>query len=291
MSVKKDQQRGTWYFVVDVAGVDGRRHQHKKRGFATKKLAEAAEAIVVAEQARGTFVRPSRGTVEAFLIDEWLPAKVATVKPSTAASYRQMIRSYVVPRLGALELGKVDGATLNALYAELLANGRTGASGRSGGLSAKSVRNVHGLLHRALRDAVRWRRLAVNPCDAADQPRKDTPEMRVWSATHLGRFVAASASDRLGAAWRLSATTGMRRGELLGLRWSDLDLDAATATIRQTITMVGDRPEVGTPKSRAGARVSRSTSVLWRPCGRGALLRLLNGWRWAPAGRAATISS
>ena len=110
MSVKRDARRGTWYLVVDVAVANGKRHQLKRRGFATKKAAEAAEAVIVAEQARGTFVRPSRGTLEAFLVDEWLPAKVATLKPSTAASYRQMIRSYVVPRVGAVELAKVDGA-------------------------------------------------------------------------------------------------------------------------------------------------------------------------------------
>ena len=79
--------------------------------------------------------------------------------------------------------------------------------------------------------------------------------MRVWTAAHLGRFITTTAADRLGVAWRLAATTGMRRGEVLGLRWSDLDLDTARATIRQTMTMVGDRPQVGTPKSRAGRAV------------------------------------
>jgi len=143
---------------------------------------------------------------------------------------------------------------LNALYAHLSADGRTGASGRTGGLSAKTVRNVHGLLHRAFRDAIRWRRLAVNPCDAADQPRKASPEMKAWTTAELGRFITVTAGDRDGAVWRLLATTGMRRGELLGLRWADVDLDGKMFTIRQTVTMVGDRPEVGTPKTAAGNR-------------------------------------
>jgi integrase len=254
MSVKKDPRRGTWFFVVDVAGVGGRRQQFKRRGFATKKAAAAAEAAVVAEQAQGTFVRPSKVTVGAFLVDEWLPAKRAGLKPSTAASYVQMTDAYVVPTLGPVALGKVDGAMLNALYAHLLSDGRTGASGRAGGLSAKSVRNVHGMLHRAFRDAIRWRLLVANPCDAADPPRTATPEMHVWSSLELGRFLEATADERGAAAWVLLATTGMRRGELLGLRWSDVDLDAKTVTVRQTLTMAGDRPEVGTPKSKAGNR-------------------------------------
>ncbi len=76
-----------------------------------------------------------------------------------------------------------------------------------------------------------------------------------WSAAQLGRFIEATASEREAAWWRLLATTGMRRGELLGLRWADVDLDAGRLTIRQTVTMVGNSPAQGTPKSRAGLRM------------------------------------
>jgi integrase len=253
-AIYRDPTRRTWFFVIDLPAAGGRRRQMWRRGFPTKKAAAEALAVVAAEQARGTFVRPSRVTVHRFLADEWLPAKAAALKPSTAAAYRQMIESYIAPRIGDLPLAKVDGSVLNALYADLLANGRTGASGRIGGLSPKTVRNVHGVLHRAFKDAVRWRRLAVNPCDAADQPRRAGPEMRVWTPSELGRFIAATEHDRLGAVWRLLATTGLRRGELAGLRWSDVDLSAGRLTIRQTMTMVDGRPQVGTPKSTAGAR-------------------------------------
>jgi Arm DNA-binding domain/Phage integrase, N-terminal SAM-like domain len=168
MSVKRDTARGTWTFVVDVATADGKRQQLKRRGFATKKAAEAAEAAVIADQARGTFVRPSRVTLGAFLLDEWLPAKRAGLRPSTANSYDRMIHLYVVPAIGATPLSTVDGSMLNALYARLLADGRTETRrGLGAGLSPKTVRNVHGVLARAFRDAVRWGRVHRNPCDAA----------------------------------------------------------------------------------------------------------------------------
>lgn len=249
----KDTVTGMYGYVVDVASV-GPRSQQKRRGFRTIKIAEAERAKVLTETAQGTFVRASRATVERYLLDEWMPAKQPTLKPSTAATYEQMTRAYVVPRIGAVELGRVDGAMLNALYGELLANGRTGASGKRGGLSPKTVRNVHGMMHRAFKDAVRWRRLSVNPADAADQPKMATPEMKAWTSEDLGRFIQATSADRLAGAWRLLATTGMRRGELLGLRWSDVDLAAKRLRIVQTMTMTGDRPEVGTPKTRAGQR-------------------------------------
>ena len=118
-------------------------------------------------------MRPSRVTREPFLLDEWLPAKRATLKPSTAASYEQMISRTWFPTSARLELGKVDGATLNALYAVLLATAAR-RLGRRGGLSPKSVRNVDGMLHRAFADAVRWRRIvatrATRPTSRGERP-------------------------------------------------------------------------------------------------------------------------
>ena len=133
--------------------------------------------------------------MRAFLLDQWLPAKVATLKPSTAATYEQMIRSYVVPRIGDVALGKVDGAMLNSLYADLLAEGRTGASGRSGGLSAKCVRNVHGVLHRAFRDAVRWR-------TARGEPLRRSRPTAQGHAGDAGVVVGAARSVHRGDGWR-----------------------------------------------------------------------------------------
>ena len=293
-SVGRDVKRGTWYFVTRVTGPDGKRVQMRRRGFATKKEATAALGLVLADQARGIAVRPSRTTVAAFLTDEWLPAKRAALKPSTAASYEQMIEAYIVPGIGALELGKVDGSTLNALYARLLSTGRTGASGRTGALSPKTVRNVHGLLHKAFKDAIRWRRLSVNPCDAADQPRKQTPEMQVWTPDELRAFIAGTTDDRLGPLWRVFATTGMRRGEVLGLRWSDVDLANRRLTIRQTVTMVGDRPEVGTPKTAAGTRVvsiddgTVSALKAWKKAQNAERLLMGEGWQGTTTGLVAT---
>lgn len=251
-SIKRDET-GKWLFIIDLPSVNGKRSQMKRRGFATKKLAAEAMAIVVADQSRGSFIRPKRGTVETY-IGEWLAAKSPALKPSTAATYTSFLKTYVTPYIGGLEMSKVDGGTLNTLYALLLADGRTGQSGRRGGLSPKTVRNVHGMLHRAFADAVKWRRLAVNPCDSADQPRKNEPEMMIWTGEQMRVFRDSVADDRLSGVWRLLLTSGMRRGELLGIRWSDLDLTSASLTIRQTMTMVGGLAERGTPKTRAGSR-------------------------------------
>jgi len=255
MAVSKDTQRGTWQFVVRVTAADGSRKQMKRRGFATKKAAETAQAQIIADQVRGTFVRPTRLTLSAFLIDEWLPAKLSRLRPSTANSYDRVIRLYVMPHIGSAPLAAVDGSMLNSLYARLLADGRTETRrGLGPGLSPKTVRNVHGVLTRAFRDGMRWGRLQRNPCDAADPPRGQPPEMKAWTADELRTFTTATSSHRWAGVWALMATTGMRRGEVLGLRWTDVDLRAATVTIRSTRIRYGTTIVTSTPKTARGNR-------------------------------------
>ena len=253
-SIRKDHS-GAWFFVIDIAGPDGRRKQLKRRGFETKKAAQTALTELQAASQHGTLVAPLRVTLGQFLLDEWLPARRVTLRASTAASYEQLIRNYVMPTIGGVRVQAVDGLTLNRLYGELLTNGRTTARRNAGtGLSVKTVRNLHGVLTRAFRDGVRWGRLQRNPCDSADPPKGASPEMKVWSAAELRAFSVSVASHRWAGVWALIATTGMRRGEVLGLRWSDVDLDGVSVTIRSTRIRYGTTIATSTPKTARGNR-------------------------------------
>lgn len=153
-SIRRDDS-GAWFFVVDVAGPDGKRKQLRRRGFDTKRAAQAALTELQADKQRGMFVAPRRATLGQFLLDEWLPARRVALRPSTAASYEQLIRNYVLPTIVGVRLQSLDGSTLNRLYAELLTNGRRSTRHNVGsGLSVKTVRNLHGVLARAFRDGV-----------------------------------------------------------------------------------------------------------------------------------------
>lgn len=254
----KQATNGTWFFVVDVGGTGRGRRQLRSRGHATKKSAQARLTEKLGELARGAYVAPKRQTVGDFLTLTWLPAIEHTIKPGTFESYRRNVRLHVAGRpIGALQLQKVQPAHLNRLYALLL----TGDD-QHRPLSARSVAYVATILHRAFRDAVRWQAVVRNPCDAADPPRPTSkPEMRVWSATELASFLRAVRDDRLSGAWWLLASTGMRRGEVLGLRWSDVDLERSRLRITRTLVTTDVQRKGqpgyswGTPKTAKGRRL------------------------------------
>jgi len=246
----------SWSVVIELPreSETGKRQQRWHSGYRTKKEAERVRVDLLAKADAGTYVEQHRQTLAQFLND-WFPAIAPTIRPATLYSYKRNVRLHVVPYIGTLTLQKIDAGTLNALYARLLEDGSKHQ--RGGGLSPRSVRYVHTILHRALKDAVRWGRLARNPADAADPPRASAsvqPEIRTWSAPELRGFLESLADDRYYAAWVLLSTTGMRRGEALGLRWSDLDFDARRASIRQTVIAVNHEVLFGTPKTAKGRR-------------------------------------
>jgi integrase len=161
------------------------------------------------------------------------------------------VERHIVPTLGGVLLQGLTPAHLTAFYRALLDGGRRD---RRGGLAPKSVRNVHGVLHVALRDAVRWGHVPRNVATLADLPKGMTPEMRVWSPEQLRAFLDQVRGDPLYAAWLLLATTGMRRGEVAGLRWVDVDLDAGRVSPRRPRVVINYEVVVSEPKTAKGRR-------------------------------------
>jgi integrase len=245
-------KRGSTYSVVlDLGrGPDGRRVRKWHSGYRTKREAERARVELLSRLDQGAYVEPSRLTLAEFLSDQWLPGLATRVRLTTLHGYRTNLERYVLPRVGAVSLQRLSAADLDALYAALLAAG--GKDGRP--LSARTVQAVHMTVRRALGDAARWGLVTRNVATLASPPRPRRAEMHSWTAAELRRFLEHVQGDRLAALWELAASTGMRRGELLGLRWLDVDLDRARVSVRQTLVLAGRQVITSEPKTGRGRR-------------------------------------
>lgn len=218
---------GSWAFVADVpVGFNERRRQQTKSGFPTKRDAEKALREQLARCDAGTAVPPAQTTVASYLT-AWLAAVEPSLSPTASSNYRLLMERYVVPRAGHHRLTSVRSDQLVGLYRDLLQGG--GRGGRP--LSATTVRTVHRVLSKALSDAVRGGHLGRNPAAQVPLPKKVRPELQVWDRDQVASFLRTARTDRLYAAWVLALLCGLRRGELAGLRWQDVDLDAAVIRI------------------------------------------------------------
>lgn len=245
-STRKRGTTWTAYWDMPADPKTGNRRQASKGGFRTQKEAQRHLASVVIAVGAGTYIEPSKQPLARFLQDEWLLAISATVRPLTLRSYESVVRAHVAAReIGAVPLRSLNAGHLNALYASL----------EREGLSIATRRLVHAVLRRALNDAVRWEKLARNPASAADPPSQPRTRVQAWTAGELRRFLAHVHDDRLFALWRLAATTGMRRGELLGLAWRAVDLGGSRLRVdQQLLPTKGGGSVFGPPKSRRSER-------------------------------------
>ena len=241
-------RRGTsWAYVIRVRDPEtGRTKPKWVGGFASEGDAKAArdEARVAAR--RGSYIDKSKITVGEWL-DSWLETHGAAVKPSTLAGYKAHVQTRIKPVLGGVRLQDLSPAQITKFYHQLHA-----AGGRDGKpVSARTVHNVHRTLRKSLNDAVRVERiLHSNPAERASLPRvPKSTTMQLWSGDELRRFLTTAFEHRLGAYYRLAAYTGARRGELLGLRWEDLDLENAQMTIAKTVAVIAGERVTGEPKS------------------------------------------
>ncbi len=288
MSGRVFKRGKTWSYVVDVHGGRTNRRQRMKGGFPTKREAERALRGVERAIDSNSFVVATDETVGDFLVKQWLPAmKPPTLRGTTWVEYRRKVNTHVVPRLGNLPLQSLKPSHLNAFYADLLSAGRADGTG---GLAPKTVREVHVIVRKALKDAVRWGHVSRNVADLANPPSQRASAaarrrtMQTWTPAELHAFLEHDPEDRLHYAWIVAATTGMRRSEVLGLRWADVDMAAASLAVRQRLASVDGRPELSEPKSNRSGRVldldERTVAVLRARRAQQAEYRLVCGPAW-----------
>lgn len=242
-TVSEYQTKAGSRFLIKYADATGkmclRRRDVNGDPFLTRKAAAAALGDILTDLRRGAYVDVSRMTLGAWM-DEWLEG--LRLGPSTMASYRKNVRLHVKPGLGDVPLNKLTGPKLTAHYRHLEESGRVDHKAGAP-LSARSVRYVHVLIKAALSSAVANGKLAKNPADQSSPPsatEAKSPEFHCWTGPQLATFLDWAWRNRVDVApaWHLLAFTGARRGEILALRWRDVDLEAGRISIRRSLTPV-----------------------------------------------------
>jgi integrase len=255
---------GRWY-AVSYEGLDPITGRDRRRWH---RADNEATARTLADALPSTRPTTTRGvTVSRYLCTRWLPTRQDRLRPTTAFRYEQMIDRYVLPHIGRVPLRSLTITHLETLYAHLRRSGRHDG----GPLAPKTVLNVHQILRTALGDAERAGLVHRNVARLMDPPcHGAAPEQRCWNEHQLRQFLQVAMTHRLGPAIWLAAMTGMRRGEVLGLRWSDIDLDTATLSIRRSVSCTGYQVHTTPTKTRTSRRAvdldPRTVDVLreWR---------------------------
>jgi integrase len=251
----RERRPGVWELVVQLPRETGqaRARQLSRTMTGSKRDAQRALAALVSEVAAGKHA--STATTLGELLARWLEHIDDQLSPTTVREYRRIVRTMLVPDLGALLLRRLTAQRLDAYYAVL---------SRERGLSAATIRHVHAVLRGALGQAVRWGWLPTNPAASASPPKLRRREIVPPAiADTLSLLVAADDHDPdLGALLRVLVATGARRGEVCGLRWGDIDLHAGSVYICRSVASVGGGTVVKDTKTHAARRIALDPATI-----------------------------
>jgi len=240
VSKQKDglAKRGSkWSYIVFVSDpVTGNKKQKWISGFATKEEAISARDQARTESRKGVFVSPSKIKVKDHF-EEWLEIKKTKIKASTADSYRQYLKYYILPKFGEESLKDLTPNRIEKFYIELIQKG--GLDGRP--LSQNTVRLVSITLTQGLERAVKDHKIALNPAKGIERPKGSKKTVEPYSSAELKLLLSELQDHRLFAFFRLYAFSGARKGEICALKWSDLDFDKALISISKNRVRISDR--------------------------------------------------
>ncbi|MDA2643556.1 MULTISPECIES: site-specific integrase [Bacillus cereus group] len=235
-SVKKDKRTGKYFYIVDIgiAPLTGKRKQKKKRGFTTKKEAENALTKLLAEFHTGTYVEPSKLSYGEYL-GSWFNTKRHSVGIQTAKVLKGYLNSRIIPSLGNIKLAK-----LTSLHMQNYVN-----SLRDEGLKRGTIEKIIKIIRNSLEHALDLELISKNVAAKTKLPKGDKEELTVWTEQEVQLFLKVTQDSRYFIVFHMALVTGMRQGELLGLRWKDVDLEKGHLTISQTLSHDGKTFLVG----------------------------------------------
>ena len=245
----RDPKHGTWGFYV-AAGLDsktGKRSQIRKAGFPTQQAAQKARNLAAVKVDAGDFIAPTKETFAEYL-EKWLPRRTAAgegLKATTVSNYERYIARDIAPTpLGRMRISDIRRFHINEFSDQLVADGR----------GATTVRRIAAVIQGALRAAEQEDLIESNPSPGIRLPKVDKHEFEPWEPAQVGQFLDTAGLHRLGPLFEIAVLTGMRRGEIIGLRWSDVDLTRRSIAVRNNRVQAGKSIVEHQPKTKAGRR-------------------------------------
>jgi len=289
----------SWELKFDI-GTDPTTGQRRIRYHSfkgTKREAQAELVRLKASANRGDYVDASKVRLGDFL-DRWEAWAATQVSAKTLERYAELLRHHVRPHLGEARIQRLRTVDFAALYGKLQQAKPAGA-----GLAPRTVGHVHRLLHRAFGHAVKWSVITANPVSAAEPPRVVRPEIKILSPEEIKSVLGAlrAPAPRPGQNARapnhplyrialIGLATGLRRGEIAALRWSDIDLDGGKIGVERSLEQTNGGLAFKPPKTKAGRRTI-SVPVTWSPsCARIGASNRNSALLWGSARRHLTIS-
>jgi integrase len=234
---------GRFWARIEVARVGGKRKWKHIYG-KTKKEVKDQLILLLAQQQQGVNIAPERTTVAQFL-EGWLVDVVApTKRPRTVQSYRYLVETHIVPYVGDVQLAKLAPEHVQRMLRHLEARG----------LAPATVQRIHGTLRNALGVAVRWERVQRNVAMIVDAPPVEQYQATVLIPEQAQQLLHAVRGHRLEALYLVELSLGLRKGELLGLRWHDVDLKAGTLHITHQLQVIDNKPVLVAPKTKRSRR-------------------------------------
>jgi integrase len=243
---------GAWELKYD-AGIDpvtGRRITKYKTVHGAKRDAQRELRAILTAIDGGTYADPSKLTVAEWL-RQWLDEAQHSAARKTLERYREIVERHLVPALGAIALTKLQAILIQHYYVEALASGRRDGTG---GLSARTVNHHDRVLNVAMKRARALRLIPTNPVEDVSRPRVEQHEMQVLEPAECTALLAAARDSRIFPIIVLTLGTGLRRGEVLGLRWSDIDLARGILIVQQSLEQTRAGLAFKTPKTRKSRR-------------------------------------
>ena len=251
--IRKRGER-SWAILLDLPrGPDGKRRRKWHTVHGTKKDAQRKRNELLHQLETGAYCEPAKMTVNDYL-QKWLKDYASTnVSGKTFERYAEIVRNHLEPAIGNLPLPRLQPLHVQECYSELLKSGRKDGKG---GLSKRTVLHAHRLLHTALGHAVKWQLVARNVADAVQPPTPERKEMKALDERQTVWLFEAAQGTRLYVPILFDATTGVRRGELLAVKWPDLNLDAGNLSLRRSLEQTRKGLRFKETKNKKGRAIS-----------------------------------